>query len=430
MSLRAPQSLRARLVVGTVLVALVVVAVLVAVSQVFLARASTDDSRALARARAAGVAATVRSRSGRLVVLEGVTDVLDRTAWVFDDHGRLLDGSLPPSLLAPSTALARAGRTAYRTAGERLLYAEPIAVGPQRAVVVATVDLTPFERSEQRTLWAMIALGVVTVLLAGAIAREVARRSLAVVRQMSASADAWQEHDLARRFALGTPRDEIGALGATLDRMLDRIAGVLAAERRLTDEIAHELRTPLTVVRGEAQLARLTGDGVREEAATAILEAADRMDMAISTLLDAARARDLRTGSCRLAAVVRRSADPDVVVEVADAVAVAVPEDLVRAVLGPLLDNARRHARSTVTVRADPDDTPGATVDVRILDDGPGIDPAEAEAVFEPGWSRGSGHGLGLAVVRRLARAAGLDVRAVGGAHGELVVTLPLAVST
>lgn len=420
--LRLPRTLRGRLVAGTVLVALVVVAVLVALSQFFLSRATDNDSRELARTRAEGVAATVRSQGGRLVVLEGVTDVLDRTAWVFDDRGNLLDGSLPADLVAPSTTLARTGRTAYRTSGNRLLYAEPIAVGGQHAVVVATVDLMAFERSESRTLWAMIALGAVTVALAGVLAREVARRSLAVVRRMSLSADAWQEHDLGRRFELGPPRDEIGALGQTLDRMLDRIATVLAAERRLTDEIAHELRNPLMVVRGEAQLAELSGDGVRPPAAAAIIEAADRMEGAIRTLLDAARARDLGEGRCALAPAVRRSAGPGVAIEVPD-LFVAVPEELLRAVLGPLFDNARRHAHSSVTVHAE---VSGRLVEVRILDDGPGIRADDVEAVFQPGWSRGAGHGLGLAVVRRLARAAGLDVRAVGAGHGELVVVLPL----
>lgn len=419
-----PRTLRGRLVIGTVVVALVVVAILVALSQFFLAGASASDSRALARARAEGVAATVRSRGGHLVVLEGVTDVLDRTAWVFDARGRLLDGSLPPSLVAPSTELARGGRTAYRTWGQRLLYAEPIAVGGRHAVVVSTVDLAPYEHSESRTLWAMIALGAVTVALAGVIAHEVARRSLGVVRRMSLSADAWQEHDLDRRFALGPPRDEIGALGQTLDRMLDRISAVLAAERRLTDEIAHELRNPLMVVRGEAQLAQLAGDGLREDAAEAIIEAADRMEGAIRTLLDAARAREVGAGRCPLAPALRRAAGPDVQVDVPAGVTVAVSEELLRAVLGPLLDNARRHARSTVEVRAEASES---VVEVRVLDDGPGIAPDEVEAVFQPGWSRRGGHGLGLAVVRRLAQGAGLDVRAVGAGRGELVVTLPRA---
>jgi signal transduction histidine kinase len=422
-----PRTLRGRLVAGTVLVALVVVAILVALSQLFLARASANDSRALARARAAGVAATVRSRAGHLVVLEGVTDVLDRTAWVFDDDGHLLDGSLPSDLVAPSTQLARGGRTAYWTSGHRLLYAEPIAIAGQHAVVVATVDRTPYERSESRTLWAMIALGALTVALAGVVAREVARRSLAVVRRMSLNADAWQEHDLDRRFDLGPPRDEISALGQTLDRMLDRIGAVLAAERRLTDEIAHELRNPLMVVRGEAQLTQLSGGGLRRDAAEAIIEAADRMEGAIRTLLDAARARDLGEGRCALAPAVRRAAHPDVAVEVPEGLAVAVPEALLRAIVGPLLDNARRYARSSVTVRAE---ASGAVVELRVLDDGPGIPPDDLEAVFQPGWSRGGGHGLGLAVVRRLAGAAGVDVRAVGTGHGEFVVVLPSAATT
>jgi signal transduction histidine kinase len=106
----------------------------------------------------------------------------------------------------------------------------------------------------------------------------------------------------------------------------------------------------------------------------------------------------------------------------------------VERIVAPLLDNARHHARSRVVVGAA---RAGGRVQVRVADDGPGVDAAERDAVFEPGvrGARANGHGgagLGLALSRRLARAAGGDVRVDAaaerspGSHGAtFVVDLP-----
>jgi signal transduction histidine kinase len=112
-----------------------------------------------------------------------------------------------------------------------------------------------------------------------------------------------------------------------------------------------------------------------------------------------------------------------------DPLAVGIDADIVERVVAPLLDNAARYASSTVTVEARRDN---GKVAVWVRDDGPGVAPGEDEAIFVPG-ARGAhqvgnhrGTGLGLALARRLARAAGGDVRvAQDAAGGAFVVTLP-----
>jgi signal transduction histidine kinase len=64
---------------------------------------------------------------------------------------------------------------------------------------------------------------------------------------------------------------------------------------------------------------------------------------------------------------------------------------------------------------------------VHVLDDGAGFRPDDLERVFAPGHSQTNGHGLGLAVVRRIANATGLDVRAVADGRGHVEVRFPLA---
>ncbi|MEA2420999.1 MAG: hypothetical protein QOF55_98, partial [Thermoleophilaceae bacterium] len=103
--------------------------------------------------------------------------------------------------------------------------------------------------------------------------------------------------------------------------------------------------------------------------------------------------------------------------------------DLTVQMLVPLISNAARYGRSRVRLSVSRD---GESVAFRVTDDGPGLREDELESVFEPGV-RGDaangapGAGLGLALSRRLARAAGGDVvaEAANGGGGRFVVRLP-----
>ncbi|MDX6283513.1 MAG: hypothetical protein QOH03_4584, partial [Kribbellaceae bacterium] len=208
----------------------------------------------------------------------------------------------------------------------------------------------------------------------------------------------------------------------TFDRLLDRVSDTIADERRLTDEIAHELRTPIAVLRGEAQLAELSSLQVEPRV---VLTEADRLDTAVSTILDAARSRLRGAETCRLSVALRDvTRRHDVRIDGPPEVDVAVPADVVVSVLTPLLGNAVRHARTAASLRVE---KAGDSVLVHVLDDGPGFRADELERVFEAGHSTSKGHGLGLAVVRRIANATGLGVRAVADGRGHVEVRFPAA---
>ena len=95
-----------------------------------------------------------------------------------------------------------------------------------------------------------------------------------------------------------------------------------------------------------------------------------------------------------------------------------------------MIENACRYGRSRVTVTSE---GRNGAVTYTVSDDGPGVSEAESEQIFEPGV-RGSagqrngsgGAGLGLALARRLARAARGDVEAhAGGQGGRFTIVLP-----
>jgi len=410
---------RGRVVALAVVIATAVVAVLVVVSHVLLSRVTDADANALAHTRAEAVAANATVRSGHVVLTESSNEALDTVSWVYAD-GHLIDGIVPDSVLDRVKALAGSGQSQTTTVGSYLLYAQPIPLERHRVVAVVRVDLTPYETSEQRSLAMSLMLGGISILLAGVFAYLVVGRALRVVHEMAALADDWGDHEPGRRFNLGVPRDEFGELGRTLDRLLDRIDNALAEERRLTDEIAHELRTPLTVLRGEAQLAQLSGHHLAPES---VLTEVNRLNTAVTTILSVARTRSDGGTRCDLKAAVRQAiAGRSIELAIPTSVDVAVATELVVAVLSPLLENGLRHASSRVwvTARIQPQ---GVVIDV--LDDGPGFDPAEVDRVFEAGVTSGNGHGLGLAVVRRLAASAGVAVRAIADGHGRVEVTFP-----
>jgi signal transduction histidine kinase len=412
---------RGRVVALTVVIATSVVAVLVVVSHVLLSHVTDADAHALARTRAEAIGANVTLRSGRVALTENGNEALDTVSWVYAD-GRLIDGIVPDDVLDRVQALAGSGRSETATVENYLLYARPIPIEGHRVAVVVGVDLTPYETSEQRSLALSLILGGLSILLAGGVAYLVVRRAMRVVHDMAALADDWSDHEPGRRFDLGSPRDEFGELGRTLDHLLERIDNALADERRLTDEIAHELRTPLTVLRGEAQLAQLSGAPLAPES---VLAEVERVNAAITTILAAARTRTGGGTRCDLRAAARQAiAGRRVELAVPANIDVAVATEVVVAVLSPLLENGLRHASSRVWVTAR---TRSQGVVIDVLDDGPGFDPAEVDRVFEAGVTGGDGHGLGLAVVRRLAASAGVAVRAVADGHGRVEVTFPTA---
>ncbi|WP_375389792.1 sensor histidine kinase, partial [uncultured Amnibacterium sp.] len=239
----------------------------------------------------------------------------------------------------------------------------------------------------------------------------------------------WSRHRNGGRFELGPPRDELTGLAAVLDDLLDRVEDALAAERRLTAEIAHELRTPLTILVGEADLALMQRSAPARERARfeRIRSAATAMTRAVTALLDESEVAAAGTAEVRDAVEAALATLPGRAPAAVDGAAtVAVPPEHLERILAPILDNATRLAATAVRVRI----RPGDEVVVEIEDDGPGVDPAVEESLFDPGvTTRSDGTGLGLALSRRLARRVDGDVRLTRGRPATFEVRLPSAAS-
>jgi len=426
-----PRGFRTQIVTSTVLLMAFVMIVLTAGTQAVLEWNSRNDIRRALAERTTAVLQVVQASDTPLASRSWET--LEPLSRVFDSNGVPVGGSIQHIAAGDAAALAdevlRTGKQQSTEVHETInLRAVPFTTtAHERGVVVVSESSQPYERSELEALIAMIVLGTLVVALAGGIAWRVTHQALEPVEQMAERAAEWSEHDLSHRFALGAADNELSKLGETLDHLLDRVAAALRAEQRLTAELAHELRTPLTAIQGAADLALLRGveDDEARQDLEAISAAARRMTGVISTLLELARERGASAkASTPLATVIEaiRPLVPDTVALVDEAsavtVPVAAPAELVIRAAAPIVENAVRHARSTVRLeaRVTPD-----RVQLLIADDGPGLAAAVPENVFEPGASGSGGTGLGLGIARRVARSLGGEVQVAGpGAAGDV----------
>jgi two-component system, OmpR family, sensor kinase len=443
---RPRRALRTRLLVLNVAAVAVALAILTTVFNLVLGYELDRSADDVLRARAAAQVGALSVEDGRIELPQDPPRGGPQArAWVFEGEALIQEPSVGEELTRAARSLVD-GATAQVDVEEedvRLLALPVVDRGRRVGTVVASVSIEPYERVQRIALVASIALAVLVLGGVAAVSALMLRAALRPVARMTADAAAWSERDLDKRFAAGPPTDEITQLASTLDGLLDRIAAGMRRERSLTAEVSHELRTPLARIRAEADLAlrRERGPEDYRAALESVREGADRLASVMDMLLAAARQE---SGSARGTADAYRAAvsaaaacaSPGrgrVRISVAPPparVRAGVDEELLARILQPLVENAARFAREEVLLELATE--PGSAV-ITVGDDGPGVDPADVERIFDPGV-RGAGGdgdqhgaGLGLALSRRLARAAGGDVDARPGPGGRFVVRVPAA---
>ena len=426
---------RTRLLLAALTTLAVGLGALLVLGNVLLAQRTRAEVTSVMRANAdSQISALIVTPTSVRVRETANDDVLDRRSWVFDGD-RVIERppAASPQIDRIATRLGRARTAAEEKAPDDVrLRAEPVrapGVAEPVGAVVVSYSTESVERLQKEVLVGSVVLSAL-VMLAGALAiRSALNGALRPVAQMTESARDWGAHDLDRRFELGPARDELTGLAATLDGLLARIAASRRHEQRFAGEVAHELRTPLAALQLRAELAlshrKDEADDDRDEALRAIVADAGRLGEAIDALLAVARHEiDPSIGSVDLAALARELEDVEVTAPAGLPMAEGDP-DIVRRALMPLVDNARRHARTAVRVELEADER---RVRLTVLDDGPGVDPAVGDRVFDPGVRGDDDHpgaGLGLPLARRLARSCGGDVRLTPGPHGAFVLELP-----
>lgn len=258
---------------------------------------------------------------------------------------------------------------------------------------------------------AFLGLVALFALALGLGAWPVTRRLTGRLERLRARVEDLGHGDLTARAPV-EGEDEIAALAGSFNRAAERIEALVTAQRRSLAFASHELRSPLARLR--VALEMMQGDpALRAAAERDVAE----LDALIGELLELSRV-EARGAAERepvdlLALAAEEAARYDLEAEGAPAVVDGDPR-LLRRLVRNLLENARRHGGGAVRVHVEGRDG-GARLCVE--DEGPGVPEAERERIFEPFYrppgspETGAGFGLGLALVRQIARAHGGEAR-------------------
>lgn len=320
-----------------------------------------------------------------------------------------------------------------------------ILAGPvQGGVLVVGQSLGSRDEPLADLLFSFLVGGPLAVVAASVMGYGVARAGLSPVDAIQATAAAISDAGDGRRLPVPHSGDEIQRLAETLNEMIDRLERSYERERRFVADASHELRTPIAVVKTELEAALLAGDHGPEAGASlrAAIDELDDLAQLAEDLLVIARTADsglplarapigvealLEDVRARFADRAARHGRLIVVEAEANLVVVADPMRL-RQALSNLVDNALRHGRGTVTIRASADRD---ALHLDVTDEGEGFPEDVRGRAFER-FARGehgrtgSGSGLGLSIVKALAEAHRGSAVIREGRPTTVRITLPL----
>lgn len=283
---------------------------------------------------------------------------------------------------------------------------------------------------------ALVSIVAQTVILYGVLMLVLflfVRRVSRPLRSLTSAVGDFADAESGKPLPVEGPRDIASLIGA-FNAMRVRIAGMLGEKDHMLGAIGHDLRTPLAAL-------RIHAENVPDESERArMVETISGMTETLDDILSLARLGrpNARQEKLDLTALVDSAIEDFRVVGAAvqfeDSARLIVNgrSNLLKRAIRNLIDNALRYGETaSVRVRQ-----VGQQAVVEIDDNGPGIDPAALETVFEPfarlDESRNreqGGSGLGLALARAIVREHGgeltLENRAGGGLRARLSLLLP-----
>lgn len=408
---------------------------------VVLRRSLTDDVRNAANIRAEAVKEVIEA--GSLPDVLRVGDEEDEFVQVLDRAGEIVASS---ANVAGDPAVVRLGPGESRKIGvpfedESFLAVAVAADGSEGPYTVVTGRTLETVVESTRIVVNLLVVGLPLLLVVVAtVTRRVVGRALAPVEAIRDEVETISTDELHRRVPDPATGDEIARLAGTMNQMLERLEEGQARQRRFVSDASHELRSPVASIRQHAEvaLAHPTRASTPDLAGVVVAESL-RLQRLVEDLLLLARMDENRADGHKemidLDDVVFAEVDhirsmTDKAIDTSRVSAGRVIGDrspLVRLV-GNILDNAVRHARSSVAVSLAEDDE---HVLLAVDDDGLGIAAEERRRVFErfvrlqEARDRDSGgSGLGLAIVAEVAVAHGGSAAVVtselGGARLEV----------
>lgn len=304
-------------------------------------------------------------------------------------------------------------------------------------LVYTTEKIVPWYVTPRVPL-ALTAIFLAPVVLAAIGAWRVVTKTLKPVDRIRARLATITATDVGMRVPVSGHDDEIRALAITANHTLERLESAAERQRRFVSDASHDLRSPITAMRTRVEEALLyPKESDWPRTGRELLDSLDRLQAIVTDLLMLAKLDAGAPGEREpldLSEVARaeaaRQRTKRVVTTLQPNVLVTGDRLGLSRLITNLVDNAERHAESTIiiTVRKDGEAT------LEVLDDGAGIAPEDREVVFErfarldASRSRDAGGtGLGLSIARGIAREHGGTLTIEDSDRGaRFVLRLPL----
>ncbi len=265
-------------------------------------------------------------------------------------------------------------------------------------------------------------LGAIAVMLSLFLGSWMASRALAPINSINNTAQQIVAADDLKRRVPYNSSDELGALTATINRMLERLERLFTSQQQFVSDVSHELRTPLAAIQGHSEI--IQRFGYEEESMTAIARSTERMVHLVEDLMFLANAdigrlnpvkADVELDTVLLEAYnhAKTLSKDRVVVQIQhlDHVMVKADPYLLKNLLKHLITNAVTYTNDQGHVMLSLRQH-GQWVDLSVTDTGIGIAPEDLSHVFDRFYradkarSRISGgSGLGLSIAMWIAKA-------------------------
>ena len=378
----------------------------------------------------------------------------------------LLDGALLPGLqlqlLPPRQAVRPAGASpAFQSRGDQDWLVSSVSLAlldGSRVGLLVEQNVTASVQQERLAFWLLVVAAGLSSLFTSGLLRLVLRRGLVQpLQEFTTQLSATQAPPLASdQIPVAEQPEELQPIALAFNDLQQRLTVSWERQRSFVDGVAHELRTPITLISGHAQrLLRQPGLEASAPSLRLIEQEAQRMGSLVSDLLDLAR-QDSGRLQLRRRSILADEALVQAYERLAPSsgwrlhldtpaadlpVAMGDPERLQQC-LAALIENALHYSPKPLPVTLAADQQ-GDSLVLHVLDQGPGVEPSERDAIFGR-FARGSaainansrGSGIGLAVVRLLMEAMGGSVVVAeapgGGADFQLHLPLvrPLGVAS
>jgi signal transduction histidine kinase len=322
-------------------------------------------------------------------------------------------------------------------AGQARYVAIPLA---SNAVLVGASLTTADRQQVTRAVWIAVGVSGVVLFLAALFIWLAAGRTLAPLKDLAVTARTISDSDLSARISM-RGNDEIAELGRTFNGMLDRLQAAFATQKDFLSDVSHELRTPITVIRGHLETLG-SSRAERDEAVAVIQDELDRMSRYVDDLVLLNQAPrpdflrpapvDLDLFTHHLFTKARSLGERNWRLDGTGIGIVAADQQRLTQAVMNLVQNAVHHTGPGERIWLG-SSFGGEVARLWVRDEGPGIEPADHERIFErhtrlAPLAVGGGSGLGLAIVRAVAEAHGGSVQldSEPGVGSTFTILLPV----